>query len=73
MALSEIWVPENPKKGRWYASREEIDKLCIRWNVEATPTDETRDQGYGQERLYIFKGELVDLSWFRIELYEGFY
>jgi len=65
-----LWILENPDNEHWDESfvQEEISRMSQKWNVHVAPTSETRDQGHGQERVYVVQGKEEDISEFEKEL-----
>ena len=70
-----IWVLESPDNDHWDEkfAQEEISRIAQKWNVHVAPTSETRDQGHGQERVYVVQGKEEDISEFESELNEALY
>ncbi len=70
-----LWILENPDNEHWDESfvQEEISRMSQKWNVHVVPTSETRDQGHGQERVYVVQGKEEDISEFESELNEALY
>jgi len=70
-----IWVlmsPDNEHYDEKFA-KEEISRLCKKWNVKAVSTSQTRDGGHGQERLYVVSGNSEAVNEFESELDEALY
>ena len=70
-----IWILETPDNEHWDKkfAQEEIARIAQKWNVQTAPTGETRDQGHGQERVYVVQGKEEDISEFESELNEALY
>ena len=71
----EIWVLESPDNGHWDSkfAREELTHLAKKWDLILSPTYETRDTGFGQERKFIIEGEEENVLAFEEELDEVLY
>ena len=70
-----IWVlmsPDNEHYDEKFA-KEEISRLCKKWNVKAVSTSQTRDGGHGQERLYVVSGNSEAVEEFEKELEVALY
>ena len=70
-----IWIlitPDNEHYDEKFA-KEEISRLCKRWNVKAVSSPQTRDSGHGQERLFVVSGEPEAISEFEKELEVALY
>lgn len=70
-----IWVlmsPDNEHYDEKFA-KEEISRLCKKWDVKAVSTSQTRDSGHGQERLFIVSGEPEAVKEYESELEEALY
>lgn len=66
----EIWVLINPDNEHYEESfaQEKIDRLSKKFGVKTISTAQTRDSGYGQERLYSVSGDPEAVKEFETEL-----
>ncbi len=75
MIEKEVWVLMNPDNEHWdedYATLV-VAKYSDYASVIAQETSQTRDTGFGQERLYIVKGKEENIEWFVEVLNEHLY
>jgi len=75
MIEKEVWVLMNPDNEHWdedYATLV-VAKYSDYASVIAQETSQTRDTGFGQERLYIVKGKEENIEWFEEVLNEHLY
>jgi len=71
----QIWVCVFPDNGHWDENfvHEEANRIAKKWNIQAVATSQTRDRGYGQERLFAVSGETENIEGFETELDEALY
>ncbi|HOQ51952.1 MAG TPA: hypothetical protein PK233_09015 [Candidatus Atribacteria bacterium] len=75
MIEKEVWVLMNPDNEHWdedYATNV-VAKYSDYAGVRVEETNQTRDTGFGQERMYIVKGKEENILWFEEELNEHLY
>ena len=73
--IKQIWVCVSPDNGHWNEKfvHEEVERIAKKWDVKAVSTAQTRDRGYGQERLFAVSGESENIEGFELELDEALY
>ncbi len=76
MIEKEVWVLMNPDNEHW--TEDDAINIIAKYSdyagVIATETSQTRDTGFGQERLYIVRGkEEENIKWFEEVLNEHLY
>ncbi len=66
---TKVWILENTDK-QWNGEfvQERVLQLVKDWGVQIADAKETRDRGYGQERLFIVSGEPEKMEGFECEL-----
>jgi len=71
----EVWVLMNPDSELWNeeTAHEELERLSKKWWVKIAPTSKTRDEGHGQEWLFIVSGDPEAVREFEKELELGLY
>lgn len=71
----EVWVLMNPDNELWNEETgfEELKRAAKKWWIKIAPTSETRDEGHGQERLFIVSGDPEAVKEFEKELELGLY
>ncbi len=71
----EIWILMNPDNELWNeeTAREELERLSKKWWIKIAPTSETRDEGHGQEWLFVVSGDPDSVKEFEKELELGLY
>ena len=70
-----IWILMSPDNEHWDEkfAQDEIARLCKKWNVKSVATAQTRDSGFGQERLFLVSGDPEAVEEFEKELNETLY
>ena len=71
----EIWVLMNPDNELWNeeTAHEELERLSKKWWVKITPTTERRDEGHGQEWLFVVSGDPENVKELEKEVDLGLY
>ncbi len=72
-AEKSIWVLMNPDNNHW--SEEEAYEVITYYaslhEIEVCEAGDTRDTGFGQERLFILDGSIENMERFESDIYEA--